>query len=116
MVAAIRLGFGKHNAHIPKDNVMPIFNCLLGVFMTGVVVSGFARVSIACLLLRFTTNRWLRATIWATMAVQVSFVLAYSIVQLVQCRPSTPAMRRSAQCMTKSQIWAFTYVSVSASI
>jgi hypothetical protein len=115
MIAAIEHGFGRHNVYISPSDKGFISSYLLGVFMTGVAVSGFARISIACLLLRFTTNRMWRIIIWITLVLQVGMVLTYEIVQLVQCKSviSDKVRWRGSSCLTKSQVWAFTYVSVS---
>lgn len=47
---ATRHGFGRHNDYISARDEFMIHRYLLGVYMTGVVVSAFARISIAVLL------------------------------------------------------------------
>jgi len=114
MISAIQHGFGRHNAYIAMSSYNAIFGDLLGIFMTGVIVSGFARVSIACLLLRITTGQLWRAVIWAALAVQILFVISYEAVQLAQCQSiiAGKVVVKDSTCLTKAQILAFTYVSI----
>lgn len=115
MTTAIQHGFGHHTAHIPTESIGLIGSYLLGVYMTGVVVSSFARVSIAALILRFTTNKRWRAAIWAIIALQIAFLIAYETVQIVQCRTVITDKTRvkGSKCMMKSQVRTFTYASTS---
>ena len=83
MTAAVDKGFGRHQVYIYADLPMVLrFN--LGVFMAGTGASCWARVSIACLLLQFTTDRVWRVLIWATMALNLLDFLAYEIVYLTR--------------------------------
>jgi len=112
MVAAIAHGFGRHNVDIPAAEEPLIKVYLLGIYMSGVAASCFARISIACLLLRFTTHRWWRILIWATMALQVVTVITYEVSQLVQCESVlTKINPHDSRCLPPKQVMAFTFLS-----
>ncbi|KAK5659459.1 hypothetical protein OQA88_660 [Cercophora sp. LCS_1] len=114
MMAAIHHGFGKHTSDISDAKRLTLNSNPLGVFMTGVATSGFARISIATLLLRFTTKRTWRVIIYIIIALQATAVAVYLIVQLVQCRTVIAGREhfRETQCLKKTQVWAFSYVNV----
>lgn len=112
MVAAIAHGFGRHNVDIPAAEEPLIKVYLLGIYMSGVAASCFARISIACLLLRFTTHRWWRTLIWATMALQVVTVITYEVSQLAQCESVlTKIDTHDSRCLPPKQVMAFTFLS-----
>lgn len=114
MTAAIAHGFGKHNAYISEKDEDLIKGYLLGVYMSGVPASCFARISIACLLLRFTTNRWWRALLWATIVLQVITVLTYEIAQFAQCGSVITKIKpQDSRCLPPAQVMAFTFLSFS---
>jgi hypothetical protein len=107
-VVAIRHGFGRHNHFISAHDAFMIHRYLLGVYMTGVVVSAFARMSIAVLLLRFTTARAWRVAIWTIIGGQVGYVVVYEIVQLVQCK--SVLMGSDSRCMSRAMVLTSTYI------
>ena len=111
---AIRHGFGRHNHFIPAHDAFMINRYLLGVYMTGVVVSASARISIAVLLLRFTTARAWRVAIWIIIAAQVGYVVAYEIVQLVQCK--SVLMGSGSRCMSRAMVFTSSYILMSTSL
>ncbi|KAK3366582.1 hypothetical protein B0H63DRAFT_456259 [Podospora didyma] len=59
---AIQHGFGKHTPTIPDGTagLVTISNYLLGARRTGVIASGFARISIASLILPILRPGWRR--------------------------------------------------------
>ncbi|KAK1828755.1 hypothetical protein QBC39DRAFT_415621 [Podospora conica] len=114
-IVAIGHGLGRHNHYIGPHDTFMIHRYLLGVYMTGVVVSAFARISIAVLLLRFTTARAWRVAIWAIIAAQVGYVVVYEIVQLVQCK-SVLMGEGGSRCMSKAMVLTSTYILMGLSI
>jgi len=78
-----------------------------------VVVSASARISIAVLLLRFTTARAWRVAIWIIIAAQVAYVVAYEIVQLVQCK--SVLMGSGSRCMSRAMVFTSSYILMSTS-
>jgi len=114
VILMVKHDFGRHNFYIPKENIIPIQSYMLGVFMTGIAASGFARISVATLLFRFTTNRGCRIVLWTIIGFQLLNITSYQIVQLVQCRTVMSATNtfQQAQCLTKMQVLTFTYFQV----
>jgi hypothetical protein len=101
--------------HIPRSGLAVLGNVLFATFLTSTVALGFARISIACMLLQVAQSRRSRVAIWATIALQVAVMLMYIIAQLVQCN-SVIARKikiQESQCLTPSQIWSYTYASTS---
>jgi hypothetical protein len=80
---AIRHGFGRHNHYISPDDMVMINRYLLGIYLAGVVGSGFARISIAVLLLRFTMTRAGRIAVWVIIAIQIAYIVVFEIIQMV---------------------------------
>lgn len=113
--AAVVNGFGRHTIHIPRSGLAVLGNLLFANFLTSTVALGFARISIACMLLQVAQSRRSKVAIWATIALQVAVMLMYIIAQLVQCN-SVIAHKikiQESQCLTPSQIWSYTYASTS---
>ncbi|KAK4450912.1 hypothetical protein QBC34DRAFT_484163 [Podospora aff. communis PSN243] len=116
---AITHGFGKHTSDIPRGipGIITVSNHILGCWITGALSSSFARISIACLLLSITPSRRWRILLWSTIALQALFMLSYVVVQLVQCKGTVSSQSRAggsdAQCLGRTQVLAFSYVSVS---
>lgn len=108
-LVATRHGFGRHNHYILAHDEFMINRYLLGVYMAGVVVSAFARISIAVLLLRFTTARAWRVAIWTIIGAQVGYVVVYEIVQAVQCKGVLMGSNPS-RCMNKTMVLTSTYI------
>ena len=113
MSATIASGFGRHNMYI-TDRPGVLRNNL-GVYMAGTGASCWARISIACLLLQFTTSRLWRVLIWMTVGLNALDFLMYEIVQLVNC--TGVIMRgagttRGSSCLTPAHVWGFTYAAV----
>ncbi|PKS05436.1 hypothetical protein jhhlp_008812 [Lomentospora prolificans] len=112
MTAAISKGFGRHNAYISTEDQGTIRRYLVGVYMSGVPASCLARVSIACLLLRLTTNRVWRGILKATIVLQVLVILVYEISQFTQCNSViTGISPTDHKCLPKSHVWGFTFMS-----
>ncbi|SPN96991.1 uncharacterized protein DNG_00511 [Cephalotrichum gorgonifer] len=112
MTVAIRHGFGRHNYYISDADRATIRRKLLGVYMSGVPASCFARISIACLLLQITRARWWRVAIWTTLVVQVLVVLTYEAAQLSQCGGVISGNNpHDSHCLPRSQVWGFTMMS-----
>jgi|SRR3569833_337805 len=112
MVSAINHGFGKHTPYVDRAVVGAYtFAC----FMLGVPAACFARISIACLLLQFTTSRRWRILIWLTITLQVLLFLFYEIMQLSQCTSVLAAKLNidHSQCLKPQTVWSFTYATIS---
>ena len=114
MSVSIAHGFGRHNVYI-ADRAAVLRNNL-GVFMTGTGASCWARVSIACLLLQFTTSRRWRALIWFTLALNIVDFVVYEVVQLANCTSVLMQGRaevlKGTSCLTPMHVWSFTYAAV----
>jgi hypothetical protein len=119
MAVAISYGFGKHTSDIPNGvpGIITVSNRILGCWITGVLTSGFARISIACLLLSITSSRRWRILLWCTVALQAVLMLSYVVVQFVQCKSNLDNKTRvggsSSQCLGRTQVLVFSFVSVS---
>jgi hypothetical protein len=117
MTIAIQSGFGKHMIYMPNGSAgrIVVSNHVLGAWMTGVVASGFARISIAALLLRITPSRRWKALLWTTIAIQILYMVSYEILQLVQCRNTfANKARPTSQCLSRAKVFAFSLTSVAA--
>jgi hypothetical protein len=81
--------------------------------MVSTVAVGFARISIACLLLQVAQNRRWKVAIWATICLQIAVMMMYIIAQLVQCKSviAHKIQIKESQCLTPTQIWSYTYAS-----
>ncbi|KAK0639881.1 hypothetical protein B0T16DRAFT_249158 [Cercophora newfieldiana] len=133
LVLAVQNGFGKHMVHIPGGTagIITVSNLVLGCWMTGVLVSGFGRISIASLLLTLTSSfRW-KMLLRLTIALQLLYMLTYEVVQLVQCQniissksrvpsssspsstSSPPPPSSSSQCLSRTSVFVFQLVSIS---
>lgn len=84
------------------------------------LVSGFARISIASLLLSITPSRRWKFLLWGSITLQIVFMLSYEIVQLVQCKSTIASQSRpsvnsgtNSQCMSRTAVLVFSYTSVS---
>ncbi|KAK0622683.1 hypothetical protein B0T14DRAFT_564112 [Immersiella caudata] len=120
MAVAIHHGFGKHMSDIPNGipGIITVSNHVLGCWITGVLTSGFARISIAFLLLSITSSRRWRILLWSTIALQALFMLSYVVVQLVQCKNTISNKSRAgggtnSQCFGRTSVLVFSIVSVS---
>lgn len=114
MASAVAHGFGKHTVFIHKEDMHVLGDHLFGVYLTSMPASAFARISIACLLLQFTTRRGWRALIWITIVMQVLICVLYYVVQFVNCGSVLAAKLKfkDSQCLSPSHVWGFTYASV----
>lgn len=113
--AAVAKGFGLHTVYIPRANGASIGVLLFSVFIASTLTSGFARISIICLLLQVTRNRRWRIVLWLVMAMQSLMMISYCVVQLAQCQSaiSKKINIKQTQCFTPNQIWSFSYASAS---
>jgi len=113
---AVQKGFGKHTPAIPNGiaGLITISNDLLAAWMSGVAVSGFARISIAFMCLRIVSAPWQRFLFWAIIALQISFFISCEIVQLVQCREMINSQSRISEtkCPDRTQVLVFSCISV----
>jgi len=102
--------------YIPNGTagVVIVSNHLLGAWMTGVIASGFARISIALLLLRITLNRRWKVFLWAAITIQVLYIVSYEVMQLAQCKNTfaNKARPTSNQCLGRTKVLAFAVASV----
>ena len=117
MIAAIVKGFGRHQIYI-YPNLVDILHLNLGVFMAGTGASCWARVSIACLLLQFTTSKRWRALIWLTIVLNILDFLAYELVYLTSCGSWISLKISGTQgtrCLAPAQVWGFTYAAIGKS-
>lgn len=89
-------------------------NQLFGVFLASTISSGFARISIACLMLQVTSSRRWRMVLWATVVLQAILIIMYYVVELVQCHSvvSKQVDIKQTQCLSPSQIGTFNYASI----
>lgn len=114
-IAAVVRGFGKHAVYLAPSNVRQIGLYTFLTFIFSTISTGFARISIVCLLLQVVTARRWRLVLWAATMLQAASMIVYCVVQLVQCHSaiSRKVEIKQTQCLTPSQVWSFTYVSVS---
>jgi hypothetical protein len=112
--AAVSHGFGRHAIYIAPPDVAAMGNELFGVFLASTVSSGFARISIAALLLQVTSNRRWRIVLWATVVLQAVLITGYYVVELTQCHSvvSEKIDIKQTQCLSPSQIGTFNYASI----
>ncbi|KAM7195748.1 hypothetical protein V8F20_007318 [Naviculisporaceae sp. PSN 640] len=92
LMAAAPHGVGRHNAYIPHDDEVKAMKLLfLSQLPWGWSVA-FAKISIACLLLRLksATSEGLwpwKVPLYFTIIIQIACAVTANIVQLTQCRP-----------------------------
>lgn len=113
---AVALGFGRHTVYIPAANLPMLRVDVFVVFIFGTLCSGFARVSIACLLLQVTRNmrRAWRASIIGIIVLQALMMALYVITQLVQCSSIVGTSSSfGTRCLPASQVQGFTYAQIS---
>ncbi|KAM5341938.1 hypothetical protein ACJ41O_014969 [Fusarium nematophilum] len=110
--AAVANGFGRHNYFVTPESRTTILKLLFGVIFTGLWVSTFARLSIACLLYSFTTSASWRAVLWFVIGFQGAMLIGSEIFQLLECRPVRAMWELvpDAQCMAQEDAWVIGYV------
>ncbi|KAK0725103.1 hypothetical protein B0H67DRAFT_569580 [Lasiosphaeris hirsuta] len=115
---AVSHGFGRHAIYIDRSGLAVLGNELFFVFIAGSLATGFARISIACLLLQVTMSRKWRIGMWSTIAAQALFMTIYCIVQLAQCQSavSKNINIKQTQCLTPEQVSSFSYASMGISM
>ena len=114
MCAAISKGFGRHTVYL-YPNLTSILHFNLGVWMAGTGASCWARVSIACLLLQFITERTWRVLIWFTLVLNVLDFLAYELVYATSCAAWMTlkiSSTEGTQCLAPAHVWGFTYAAI----
>jgi len=115
---AVSLGFGQHVVHIPSAHHYRIKVYVFCVFLFSALCSGFARVSIACLLLQFTQKLSWRIAIIGIIVLQALMMSLYVITQLVQCSNlvGTGSGIPGTKCLPPSHVRSFTYAQISGSL
>ena len=105
-IEIVRLGLGRHLYYLTSD--IPRLVRLLELNFISELLSLQAiccvKLSVAFLILRIGgLNKWLRSGLIATIVIQVSSTLAFTLVLLVQCRPITAnwnlAIKPTADCI-----------------
>ncbi|KAK3373094.1 hypothetical protein B0T24DRAFT_249764 [Lasiosphaeria ovina] len=116
--AAVQYGFGRHAIYIPLADQSMIGKLTFATFIVSIISSGFARISIASLLLQVTAKRWWRVAIWATIVLQAIIMILYCVVQLAQCQSviSNKINIKQSQCLMPSHVWSFSYAYISLSM
>jgi hypothetical protein len=111
-VVAVARGFGRPVYFLTPDDQEVIGVSTYIVFIVALWASCFARISVACLLLKFTQSRAWRVVLWAAIAFQVALLVGCDVIELLQCRPIRAiwAVVPDAQCMETEHVWAMAYV------
>jgi hypothetical protein len=104
-------GFGRRDYYLSREDKVAIRRCLYGVYLVGLWASTFARISIACLLLRLNPSPKWRATLWVTMSLQIANLIGTEAVELLQCRPIRAKWEAvpNSKCFNSEQMWALGY-------
>ncbi|KAK3348932.1 hypothetical protein B0T25DRAFT_546830 [Lasiosphaeria hispida] len=115
---AVSHGFGRHAVYVDPSDLAVLGTQLFFIFIAGSIATGFARISIACLLLQVTTSRRWRIGMWSTIVVQALFMIIYCAVQLAQCHSaiSKNINIKQTQCFTPAQVSSFSYASMGISM
>lgn len=85
--AAIAEGWGKPMAYVTPHSLVQILKLEFAVQTTWLFTLLFVRLSVACSLLRFGTERWWRAILYFIMTFQCLIWASYVVIQFGQCRP-----------------------------
>ncbi|KAK0720973.1 hypothetical protein B0H67DRAFT_486037 [Lasiosphaeris hirsuta] len=111
-IAAVANGFGRPAQYLNDKDKETIGITTFIVFIVALWASSFGRISVACLLLQFTTCRAWRAVLWATIVLQAALLISCDIVELVQCQPIRAiwAQVDGAECIPAEGIWNMSYV------
>ncbi|MCJ1233939.1 hypothetical protein MMC14_001897 [Varicellaria rhodocarpa] len=122
-IEIVRLGLGRHLYYLTSD--IPRLVRLLELNFISELLSLQAiccvKLSVAFLILRIGgLNKWLRSGLIATIVIQVSSTLAFTLVLLVQCRPITAnwnlAIKPTADCIPMAGLIDSSYATTATSI
>lgn len=117
IVALTYAGYGRHIYYLDLAKTIQARKLIfVAEILTGVTIL-LVKTSVTLFLLRIGgLRRWLRASLFATIALAASSTFTYIVVLLVQCRPLAgnwePRIRLTANCLSTS---TFTNVSYFAS-
>ena len=115
-VFLMRAGFGRHIYYLDAAQLLRFkkLNVVSG-FLTNLIIC-LVKLSVALFLLRIGgLRRWLRNSLFATIALLVSSTVATIIIIFVQCRPFAgvwdPAVALTASCLPTSALTNVSYCS-----
>ncbi|KAK3358817.1 hypothetical protein B0T25DRAFT_493950 [Lasiosphaeria hispida] len=111
-IAAVANGFGRPAQYLSGEEKEIIGITTFIVFIVALWASSFGRISVACLLLQFTSCKVWRAVLWATVVLQVAMFISCEVIEFVQCRPIRAiwADVDGAECIPAERIWNMSYV------
>lgn len=116
-MALTRAGSGRHIYYLETAQVMRIGELsFVGELFSNLCIC-VVKISVALFLLKIGgLQRWLRASLLATIALLVSSTFATIVVLFVQCRPIAgnwdPTVRLTAKCLSASALADVSYCSV----
>ena len=111
-----RVGFGRHIYYLDIAQVIRLrkLNFISG-FFTNLIIC-LVKLSVALFLLKIGgLRRWLRASLFATIALLVSSTFATIVILFVQCTPTAgiwdPKVAITAKCLPASALTDVSYCS-----
>ena len=109
-------GYGRHIYYLETAQVIRIkkLNFVSGLFTNFIIC--LVKLSVALFLLKIGgLRRWLRASLFATIALLVSSTFATVVIIFVQCRPIAgiwdPTIALTANCLPASALTDVSYCS-----
>ena len=115
-ISLMRAGFGRHIYYLDAAQLVRFkkLNFVSGLFTNFIIC--LVKLSVALFLLRIGgLRRWLRYSLFATIALLVSSTLATIVIIFVQCRPIAgiwdPTIALTADCLPTSALTIVSYCS-----
>lgn len=84
---AIAYGWGKPIAYVTPSDLMTSLKLQFAIQTTWIFTLCFVRLSVACSLLRFGTERWWNWTLYFLMGFQCLISASWVVIQFGQCTP-----------------------------
>ncbi|KAM0801648.1 hypothetical protein BDR22DRAFT_971869 [Usnea florida] len=116
-----RAGFGRHIYDLDIAQIIRVGKATFVSQLLSFLIICVVKISVALFLLRIGgLRRWLRMSLFVTIALLVSSTSATIIVLLVQCRPIgglwDPMVKQTANCLSPAALTDVTYCSIAISI
>jgi len=117
-ITAIVHGFGHHSFYITPEDSVIVFKCLYVVLNVGLFAAVFARISVACLCLQFTTSTVPKIILRAQITFQIASLIATAVATWIQCRPISAFWEAvpGGKCFSPPQSWAFTAIGIASDL
>nr|CEG05002.1 unnamed protein product [Fusarium clavum] len=113
-IASVVSGLGRHSYDVSPQESIRTLQYVYAVMLLSTLVPAIARISVACLLLKFASTKVWRTIIWFIIGIQSICVISTEVFQLIQCRPINAHWEEvpDAQCLSAQHIWICGYATI----